>query len=117
MVSDFPITGTGIGTFYRISPLYHDISTKEFRDYYENAHNYFLQFASELGLPALFIFLGILFMTFQAGLAYLRRFKESAPLVKGFLFGLGAYLITCMTGHPLLLSNQQFLFWFIIHRL
>ena len=114
IISDFPITGSGIGTFYKISPAYQDLGTKEFRGFYENAHNYFLQFASDLGIPALILFLGILFFTYQAGFQVLSKNGKSGVLIKGLLFGLTAYLITCLTGHPLLLSNQQFLFWFVI---
>ena len=114
IISDFPITGSGIGTFWKISPLYQDFSVSDFKDYYENAHNYFLQFGSDLGLPALLIFLSILFFTDKAGFRVSSQVPEFAPFVKGLLFGLSAYLITCLTGHPLLLSNQQFLFWFVI---
>ena len=114
IIRDFPITGSGIGTFWKISPIYQDFSVSELKDYYENAHNYFLQFASDLGLPALLIFLSILFFTYKAGFRVSSQVPEVAPFVKGLLFGLSAYLITCLTGHPLLLSNQQFLFWFVI---
>jgi hypothetical protein len=114
IISDFPITGSGIGTFYRISPLYQDLNIGKYRDIYENAHNYFLQFASDLGLLALLVFVGVLFLTYRAGLTVLSENGESSAFVKGLLFGLSAYLITCLTGHPLLLSNQQFLFWFIV---
>lgn len=114
IISDFPITGSGIGTFYKISALYEDPSAGELRDFYENAHNYFLQFASDLGLPALFVFFCIISLTYRAGLTVLPENGGSGLHVKGLLFGLSAYLVTCLTGHPLLLSNQQFLFWFII---
>lgn len=60
------------------------------------------------------MFLGILFYAYSAGFDVLRERGESKYLVKGLLFGLSAYLITMLTIHPLLLSNQQFLFWFVI---
>ena len=34
--------------------------------------------------------------------------------VKGLLFGLSAYLLAMLTDHHLLLSTQQFLFWFVL---
>jgi hypothetical protein len=114
IMSDFPITGSGIGTFYRISPLYQDPDIGRYKDFYENAHNYFLQFASDLGLPALFVFMSILFFAYKDSFLVFRKNSESAAFLKGLLFGLAAYLITCLTGHPLLLSDQQFLFWFVI---
>ena len=111
---DFPITGIGIGTFYRTSPFYQDFRKKEFIDYYENAHNYFLQLASELGIPAFLIFLSILFCTYRTGFHSLQSDPKTHMYMKGFLYGISAYLITCLTGHPLVLSHQQFLFWFLI---
>ncbi|MCK4348221.1 MAG: O-antigen ligase family protein [Thermoplasmatales archaeon] len=117
IIEEFPITGAGIGTFYRISPLYQDQEVKEWRkwaDWHENTHNYYLQFGAELGIPALLIFLGVIFYTYRAGFDVLRETRKSTYLAKGLLFGLSAYLITMLTSHPLLLSNQQFLFWFVI---
>ena len=35
-------------------------------------------------------------------------------MTEGLLFGLSVHLITCLTGRPLLLPTQQFLFWFIM---
>ena len=117
IMEEFPITGAGVGTFYRISPRYHDQTVKKWKKrakWRENTHNYYLQFGSELGIPALLIFLGIIFYAYRAGFEVLRRKDESGYIIKGLLFGLSAYLITMITSHPLLLSNQQFLFWFVI---
>jgi len=114
IIADFPLTGSGIGTFYRISPLYHDPGLKEYQDYHENAHNYFLQVASDLGLPALLIFFSILFYAFKAAFRVSSQNPAVAPSVKALLLGLIAYLITCMTGHPLLISSQQFFFWLMV---
>jgi len=121
IIRDYPITGSGIGTYFRLSPLYvtegdRQEVLKTHREWKsaENAHNYYLQLAADMGIPVLFIFLLIICYVYKAGLAVLRRSGEQGDLVKGLLFGLGAYLITMLTGHPLLLSNQQFLFWFVI---
>ena len=77
-------------------------------------HNYYLQLGADLGIPALLLFLGIIFYAYRAGLEILRQKDESGYVIKGLIFGLSAYLITMLTSHPLLLSNQQFLFWFVI---
>jgi len=117
IMKEFPVTGAGIGTFYRISPLYHDLEIKEWKSrakWRENIHNYYLQLGADLGIPALLIFLGIIFYTYRAGFEVLRQKEASGYIIKGLLFGLGGYLITMLTSHPLLLSNQQFLFWFLI---
>lgn len=111
---DFPITGSGLGSYFRISPSYQDPRIIFHQDLRENAHNYFLQFGAELGIPALLIFLWILIMTYKKGLQEILRNKQPPYLYHGLLLGLTGYLLTCLTGHPLLLSNQQYLFWFII---
>ncbi len=114
IILDFPITGSGIGTFYRYSVLYQDWDTSILRNVQENAHNYFLQFAADLGLPALIILFSIFFYSFKIGFWVISRDQENGPLVKGILFGLLAYLITCLAGHPLILPHQQLLFWFLL---
>lgn len=111
IIREFPLTGSGVGTFFRISRNYHFSNTPRTRRI-ENAHNYYLQLCADLGLPALLIFLGIIYYTYRVGFMALQRATKSRNLVKGLLYGLSAYLITMLTGHPLLLSNQQFLFWF-----
>ena len=117
IIGQFPLTGSGIGTFYRISPSFQDVPINEMMDFYENAHNYFLQMAAELGIPALLVLSIILFHTYRSGYKNLTLYAESIPWRKGLLLGLTAYLITCIFGHPLLSSSQQFLFWFIVSRI
>lgn len=118
IIKEFPLTGSGIGTFYRISPRYQNQGFNKWyerEDWRENAHNYYLQIGANLGIPALLIFLAIIFYTYMAGFTFVKKNTgKSKAIAKGLLFGLGAYLITMMTSHPLLLSNQQFLFWFVI---
>ena len=114
IIVDFPITGSGIGTFYRHSVLYQDWDTTFLRDVHENAHNYYLQFSADLGLPALIILFSIFFYSFKIGFWIIPRDQQNGRLVKGILFGILAYLVTCLTGHPLILSHQQLLFWFLL---
>ena len=114
IILDFPITGTGVGTFYRHSVLYQDWDSPFFRDVQEHAHNYFLEFAADLGLPALIILLSIFFYSFKIGFAVISQDIENSTLIKGILFGALAYLITCVTGYPLFQANQIFLFWFLM---
>jgi O-antigen ligase len=114
IILDFPLTGSGIGTFYRYSALYQDWDTSLFRNVQEHSHNYFLQFAAELGLPALITFLSIFFYLFKIGLWVMPRDQQNGPLVKGILFGISVYLSTSVTGCSLIFANQVFLFWFLI---
>jgi len=51
IVRDFPLTGTGAGTYYSTYPLYNSGAVSP--GFYRHAHNDYLQFASEFGLVAL----------------------------------------------------------------
>jgi len=113
IIREYPLTGSGIGTFYRISHFYNYSHTPH-PERIENAHNYYLQFTAELGIPALLLFLSIIFRVYSAGVRAIPRYGKYDGFITGLLFGLSAYLITMLTGHPLILSNQQFLVWFVI---
>ncbi len=121
IIQDYPITGSGIGTFFELFPAYLDPEDKTWMHKLrkrwkakENAHNYYLQICADLGIPALIVFIGIIFYSFKAGLRTVKAKMGNKRIINGTLYGLSAYLITMITGHPLLLSNQQYLFWSII---
>jgi len=116
MVKQHPFTGTGIGTYFIVSNQYQDKTYKKYRFFKENAHNYYLQIASELGVFALLLWLLIIFISFKRGLRYLSFGTDTKEqnFVSGLLFGLAAYLLTMLTGHPLLLVSQQLFFWFYV---
>lgn len=120
MIREFPISGIGIGYFNLVSDKYMDpneieqmIKLRKKWKPNENAHNYYLQLCAEIGITALLIFLTILFYIFKRGRQILKTYDPNL-LIKGLIAGLSAYLLTMATGHPLLLSNQQILFWYII---
>ena len=113
ILREYPVTGSGIGTFRRISRYYHYSDTPH-PQRLENAHNYYLQLAADLGVPALILFLSIIYCAFRTCLHQLVWDDGYRNFRRGLLFGLSAYLITMLTGHPLLLSPQQFLFWFAV---
>ncbi len=50
MLQDFPLTGTGAGSFYAVYPMY--TSAVQVTGFTRHAHNDYLQFASELGIVA-----------------------------------------------------------------
>jgi hypothetical protein len=113
IIQKYPVSGLGAGTFFRLSPFFNPESDKQFQSYHENAHNYFLQFGSELGIPALFLLCVLIAMPLYAGGKYfLNQDKNISSLVSGCYIGFSLYLLTMMTGHPLILSEQQYLFWF-----
>ncbi len=55
IIADYPITGSGAGTFRWIFPLYKDVRFGGL--FYEHAHNDFLEIAIEQGIVGLLIFL------------------------------------------------------------
>lgn len=120
MAEKAPLVGRGIGTYYRASSEY--VSHQEIKKVHkinptwqacENAHNYFFQLLAELGIVGLLLFLLILAYTLKMAIN-LGVAKDTPYSVNGLLFGVGAYLLTMLTNHPLIISKQQFLFWFII---
>lgn len=115
MVKEYPFTGVGIGNVYRNIQSYKDRTVGQWD--MENSHNYYLQLAAELGMPALILFICILLSLYSSPVNVTLRGKQN--LLEGislrpFRYGLGAYLLTMLTGHPLLLSSQQFLFWPVV---
>ena len=95
LIAAHPVGGVGLGNFSDMSGVG------------DNAHNNFLQIAAELGLPALALFL-------FASASALRSVWDSAHeswQAWGLLLGLGAYLVTCLTGHPLLVAGAAYPFW------
>ncbi len=117
IIAAYPISGSGIGSFWRESRDYHFFSDKPHAIKIENAHNYYLQLAADAGIPALVFFLAIFYLVFSSGfkkirLADISSIEKSSH--KGFLLGIAGYLITMFAGHPLLLPVQQFCFWMII---
>ncbi len=56
IIQDFSLTGTGGGSFYTTLPSYHDGSWHGFFDF---AHNDYLQFPLEFGIPASLLLAGV----------------------------------------------------------
>lgn len=52
LLQDFALTGSGLGTYYTAFPQY---TGDDVYSFYDHAHNDYLQFAIELGLPATFL--------------------------------------------------------------
>ena len=99
--SDYPLFGTGLGTFASIYPAYED--SKEFFRY-SHAHNDYLEYLAELGIFG-FIFLagGILILLINSFLVWKER---RHPWVKGLALG-GLVAVTCMLIHSVTDFNLQ----------
>jgi hypothetical protein len=81
--------------------------------FHENAHNNFLQIAGELGLTGLTMFLWLL------GAAALRigrglRADPGDRLLAGAAVGLGAFVATWLTSHPMLVPEVAYPFWILL---
>lgn len=109
MTATAPAFGVGVGRFYALSPLFIGASLARSVPR-ENAHNNFLQVLAELGVVGLAAFLSIFW---ASGRAIMRGFSRSAehPLLPWSLGGVAAFLLTCLTGHPLLVPEAASVFW------
>ena len=108
MIAARPLSGVGIGQYYQTSSLF--LSPEMAWVYgFENAHNYFLQIAAELGIPGFALFL---IWIGAAAVIVARVLARSADgRLCGAAAGVSALLITCATGHPLLVSEVAVPFW------
>jgi hypothetical protein len=109
MIEARPLFGVGIGQYRRMSPLF--LSPQLAWTYgTENAHNYFLQLGSELGLVGLGLFL------LWIGAAIARAIRAMTMLPRDWrLLGVSAgvlvFVMTCLSGHPLLVAEVAWPFW------
>ncbi|WP_353539833.1 O-antigen ligase family protein [Colwellia sp. KU-HH00111] len=82
LIKKFPISGTGAGSFYTVFPM---VQQENLYIYYDHAHNDYLQFAIEYGLPStLLLGVIVLWSLWQTG--YTMRHRRN-NLMKGTAFG------------------------------
>ncbi len=95
LIAAHPAFGIGPGNFSPASGLS------------DNAHNNYLQIAAELGLPAAVLFVCV------AALAVRGSWSQAAQSwpAWGLTLGLTTYLVTCLSGHPLLIGGAAYPFW------
>jgi hypothetical protein len=111
MFASAPIFGVGIGRYFDRSGAFMPDALRELYGN-ENAHNYFAQQFAELGVVGGLLFVWLVWALVVAGRAATR--DDAAPAsaaVVGLFAGVGAYLLTCLTGHPLLVPEAAFPFW------
>ena len=110
MFASAPLFGVGVGQYFTRSS---EFMSDDLRALYgnENAHNYYAQQFAELGAVG-----GLLFL-WLAGTLLLRAWRTARgagafdPIAVGLLAGLAGYLLTCVTGHPLLVSEAALPSW------
>jgi O-antigen ligase len=116
MIERRPLTGHGIGSFYRESVAFAPPNDPHGREP-EFAHNALLQVAAELGLPAAAALAALTAWGLWRGIgAWLAgRPQGRAVLALGTALSLGAYLQTQMTANSLnVYASNQFFFWFLL---
>jgi hypothetical protein len=109
MFASAPAFGVGVGRYFARSA---DFMTPELRDLYgnENAHNYFAQQFAELGLVGGLLFVWLVAAVLSRGWRAVLRSPDDVALHALFA-GTAAYVLTCATGHPLLVPEAALPFW------
>ena len=82
---------------------------KSIYPYGENAHNFVVQEFAELGLVGGLAFVGLIAIGLRRGWQVARACDDLAAI--GLFAGCAAYLVTCLTGHPLLVPEAAVPFW------
>jgi len=77
-IEDFPLTGSGGGSFYGVFPNY---QAPDLVGYHDHAHNDYLEFAAELGIPAALVLAA--FVCLALWNAWLVQRRRQTPLYRG----------------------------------
>ncbi len=112
MIAAQPVFGVGVGRFHASSGQYF---TPEVRAAVprENAHNNFLQVLGELGIVGFVPFVWALWVVGRAVARSFRAGTLPASAVGGAA-GLAAFVLTWLTGHPLLIFEVATAFWLVL---
>lgn len=81
IVANYPIVGTGGGSYYSVFPQY---KTSEIHSFYDHAHNDYLQTAIELGVPAFLLLAVLVGLSFFKAVHAMRYRRMS--IMKGAAF-------------------------------
>jgi len=98
IIAQHPIFGTGGGSYYSTFPSYHPVP---YSGFYDHAHNDYIQFAVELGLPMTAL-LGLM-MLYCLWRSFKTMVKRRTPLYQGISFGCAMAIV-----HMLLHSTVDF---------
>jgi len=82
LLQDFALTGSGLGTYYTAFPQY---TGDDVYSFYDHAHNDYLQFAIELGLPATFLIFMMPLLALWQCVKVLKNRRSS--IARGAAFG------------------------------
>lgn len=116
MAASHPLFGVGVGRFYELSA---DYGRPELPSVLppgstrENAHNNFLQIFAELGMTGLIAWLWLLAAA-VVPVGRLIRAHRDVRAAAALVAGLSAYLLTWLTGHPLLVPEALYPFIIVL---
>lgn len=110
MVASAPVFGVGIGHYHERSNEFMPPALREVYRH-ENAHNYFAQQFGELGIIGGLLFVWLVGAGLWSGWRAIARTDGADAASVGLLAGCGGYLLTCITGHPLLVPEVAMPFW------
>jgi hypothetical protein len=117
MIQSRPWNGHGSGSFYLTSPKF-ALKNDPYGSEPNFAHNFILQFAAELGIPATLLFCSLIGAAWYKGFRLTRaalKEKNGGRVSLALFLALTTYLITQMTANSLnIYVSHQFLFWFLI---
>ncbi len=113
MIKDYPILGTGPGTFTILYPKYRDSRLRVFMN---AVHNDYLQYGEEMGIFGLGSFIAILVLFFKKNLNLVKNVgdKYLQGLTIGFLVSVAAIAIHGLGDFNLQIPANALLFWIIL---
>ena len=113
IIGDFPVFGSGLGTFQALYPAYEESSTPPL---FEHAHNDYLEYLAELGgLGFLLMLGGILAMLVFSFLMWrVRRHSEVKGVVLGGMVAVVAMLLHSITDFNLHIPANMMLFALVL---
>jgi O-antigen ligase len=109
MIASSPVIGVGIGRYHERSAEFMPAALREVYPH-ENAHNYFAQQFAELGIAGGAAFVWLVIALLRQGWRTVRASPGDAAAA-GLFAGAAAYIVTCVTGHPLLVPEAALPFW------
>jgi O-antigen ligase len=110
MFASAPAFGVGVGHYHERSAEFMPASLRAVYPF-ENAHNYFAQQFAELGIVGGVLFIWLVAAGVRAGWSGLTRGEATSAPLLALVAGCIGYLLTCVTGHPLLVPEAALPFW------
>jgi O-antigen ligase len=113
ILKDFPLFGSGLGTFGQIFPMYRTFHLQELITHSEND---FLQLASEVGLIGFGLLLTLFLYIFLKAISRIRLLPNWEPqryIGIGGLIGILALMFHSMVERNLQIPSNAFLFTFL----